>query len=186
MPQIPRAPSCRRRTTSCSVAFVDAVVALPFAADACLVASSLKQTQMMPMTPPDLADDAAAVFGACAGFRRFARSVSDVFAQAFSLLRWPVRWLPSLWLCGGRCGALPFSGSGGTWLRPARHLLTRHWRATHAVLSLPQLRALCPLPSQDTAFVSVLPPSQNLLPPLPRAALLALEMHSFLVICRLF
>ncbi|MCW7036998.1 hypothetical protein NYV54_08620 [Escherichia coli] len=30
---------------------MDAVVALPFAADACLVASSLKQTQMMPMTP---------------------------------------------------------------------------------------------------------------------------------------
>ncbi len=45
--------SCRRRTAAASVAFVDAVVALPFAADACWSPHLLKQTQMMPMTPPN-------------------------------------------------------------------------------------------------------------------------------------
>ncbi len=45
--------SCCRRTASCLCRLLDAVVALPFAADACLVASSFKQTQMMPMTTPN-------------------------------------------------------------------------------------------------------------------------------------
>ncbi|MFO6427302.1 hypothetical protein ACLBOM_25135 [Escherichia coli] len=55
LPRIPRQSSAlsrRRRTASCLVAFVDAVVALLFAADACLVASSFE-------ADADDADDAA-------------------------------------------------------------------------------------------------------------------------------
>ncbi len=73
LPRTPRtfALSCRRRTASCLCRLRGAVVALPFAADACLVASSFEATPMMPMTPPNWLTMRQPFLRFCAGFRRF-------------------------------------------------------------------------------------------------------------------
>ncbi len=118
-----------------SVAFVDAVVALPFAADALVWSPHLlKQTPMMPMTPPNWRTMRQPFLRILRWFPTLSRSsrMSSLRKQAL-LLRWPVQWLrqPSLWLLKQTMRRfLPIFRRRWHWLRPARHLLTLHWQTT--------------------------------------------------------
>ena len=130
-------------------------MALPFAADACLVASSFEADADDADDAAELADDAAAVFEDSALVSDAFAFVSDVFAaEAASLLHWPVQWLrqPSLWLLKRMMRRfLPIFRRRWHWLRPARHLLTRHWQIMQPLfLNLPQLRRSVPLLFQKT------------------------------------
>src|SRR5699024_2319256 len=150
----------------------------------------LKQTQMMPMTPPNWLTMRLPFLRILHWFPTLSRSsrMSSLRKQT-SLLRWPVQWLrqPSLWLLKQTMRHfLPIFRRRWHWLRPARHLLTRHWQTTQPLfLSLPQPRRSVPLPFQKTWRLSQtsLPPSRNCLPPLPRKRhYWRLRMRSFLMI----
>ncbi|VUF53544.1 hypothetical protein H3V35_gp24 [Escherichia phage ev099] len=150
----------------------------------------LKQTQMMPMTPPNWRTMRQPFLRILRWFPTLSRSfrMSSLRKQP-SLLQWPVQWLrqPSLWLLKRMMRRfLPIFRRRWHWLRPARHLLTRHWQTTQPLfLSLPQLRRSVPLPSQKTwrSSRTFLPPSRNLLPPLPRKLRYwRSRMRSFLMI----
>ncbi|ENP6840252.1 hypothetical protein ACD468_004476, partial [Escherichia coli] len=107
-------------------------MALPFAADACLVASSFEADADDADDAAELADDAAAVLRILRWFPTLSRSfrMSSLRMQT-SLLRWPVQRLrqPSLWLLKRTMQRfLPIFRRRWHWLRPARHLLTLHWQ----------------------------------------------------------
>ena len=139
---------------------MDAVVALlPFAADACLVASSFEADADDADDAAELADDAAAVLRILHGFPTLSRSFRIISLRKLNLaLRWPVQWLgqPSLWLLKQTMRHfLPIFRRRWHWLRPARHLLTRHWRRRSRCFEPAAAEALCPAAvSEDPAFVS--------------------------------
>ncbi|GHM27637.1 hypothetical protein ECZU45_14240 [Escherichia coli] len=106
-------------------------MALPFAADACLVASSFEADADDADDAAELADDAAAVLRILRWFPTLSRSFRMSSLRKPSLLRWPVQWLrqPSLWLLKQTMRRfLPIFRQRWHWLRPARHLLTRRWQ----------------------------------------------------------
>nr|WP_171003998.1 hypothetical protein [Escherichia coli] len=118
-------------------------MALPFAADACLVASSFEADADDADDAAELADDAAAALEEAALSAEVFAFVSEVFAaEADSLLQWLAQWLcqPSLWLLKRMMRRfLPIFRRRWHWLRPARHLLTRHWQIMQPLfLNLPQ------------------------------------------------
>ncbi|SRC03894.1 Uncharacterised protein [Escherichia coli] len=129
----------------------------------------------MPMTPPNWRTMRQPFLRILRWFPTLSRSfrMSSLRKQT-SLLRWPVQWLrqPSLWLLKQTMRRfLPIFRRRWHWLRPARHLLTLHWQTTQPLfLSLPQPRRSVPLPFQKTwrSSLTFLPPSRNLLSPLPR------------------
>ncbi|GHM52636.1 hypothetical protein ECZU51_13060 [Escherichia coli] len=129
-------------------------MALPFAADACLVASSFEADADDADDAAELADDAAAVLRILRWFPTLSRSFRMSSLRKQTPLRWPVQWLrqPSLWLLKQTMRHfLPTFRQRWHWLRPARHLLTRRWQTTQPLfLSLPQLRHSVPLPFQKT------------------------------------
>ncbi|NNR42814.1 hypothetical protein GBS42_11115, partial [Escherichia coli] len=150
----------------------------------------LKLTPMMPMTPPNWRTMRQPFLRILRWFPTLSRSsrMSSLRKQTL-LLHWPVQWLcqPSLWLLKRMMRRfLPIFRRRWHWLRPARHLLTRHWQMMQPLfLSLPQLRHSVPLPFQKTwrSSRTSLPPSRNFLPPLPRKLhYWHLMMHSFLKI----
>ncbi len=115
----------------------------------------LKQTPMRPMTPPNWRTMRQPFLRILRWFPTLSRSFRmSSLRKLTSLLRWPVQWLrqPSLWLLKQTMRHfLPIFRRRWHWLRPARHLLTRHWQTTQPLfLSLPQLRRSVPLPSQKT------------------------------------
>lgn len=107
-------------------------MALPFAADACLVASSFEADADDADDAAELADDAAAVLRILRWFPTLSRSSRmSSLRKRTSLLRWPVQRLRqhSLWLLKQTMQHfLPIFRRRWHWLRPARHLLTRHWQ----------------------------------------------------------
>lgn len=107
-------------------------MALPLAADACLVASSFEADADDADDAAELADDAAAVLRILRWFPTLSRSFRmSSLRKRTSLLRWPVQWLrqPSLWLLKRMMQHfLPIFRRRRHWLRPARHLLTRRWQ----------------------------------------------------------
>lgn len=107
-------------------------MALPFAADACLVASSFEADADDADDAAELADDAAAVLRILHGFPTLLRSFRmSSLRKRTSLLPWPAQWLrqPSLWLLKQTMRHfLPTFRQRWHWLRPARHLLTRRWQ----------------------------------------------------------
>ncbi|EFX4738159.1 hypothetical protein EYF35_17560, partial [Shigella sonnei] len=84
----------------------------------------LKQTQMMPMTPPNWRTMRQPFLRILRWFPTLSRSfrMSSLRKQT-SLLRWPVQWLrqPSLWLLKQTMRRfLPIFRRRWHWLRPAR------------------------------------------------------------------
>lgn len=161
-------------------------MALPFAADACLVASSFEADADDADDAAELADDAAAVFEDSALVSDAFAFVSDVFAAEADLaaaLACSVASPAFVVAVEADDAALSADFPAAV---AARHLLTRHWQTTQPLfLSLPQLRRSVPLPSQKTwrSSRTFLPPSRNLLPPLPRKLRYwRSRMRSFLMI----
>ncbi|GDE96566.1 hypothetical protein HmCmsJML291_04407 [Escherichia coli] len=144
----------------------------------------------MPMTPPNWRTMRQPFLRILRWFPTLSRSswMSSLRKQT-SLLRWPVQRLrqPSLWLLKQTMQHfLPIFRRRWHWLRPARHLLTRHWQIMQPLfLSLPQPRRSVPLPFQKTwrSSLTFLPPSRNFLPLLPRKLRYwRSRMRSFLMI----
>ena len=125
-------------------------MALPFAADACLVASSFEADADDADDAAELADDAAAVFEDSALVSDAFAFVSDVFAaKQTSLLRWPVQWLQPAFVVAvveADDAALSADFPAAVALAEACPALVDAALADDAaaVLSLPQLEALCP------------------------------------------
>ncbi|WP_407230869.1 hypothetical protein [Escherichia coli] len=164
-------------------------MALPFAADACLVASSFEADADDADDDAELADDAAAVFEDSALVSDAFAFVSDVFAAEADLaaaLACSVASPAFVVAVEADDAALsPIFRRRWHWLRPARHLLTLLLADdAAAVLSLPQ-PPLCPAAvSEDSrSSLTFLPPSRNFLPLLPRKLRYwRSRMRSFLMI----
>ncbi|VDZ01989.1 Uncharacterised protein [Escherichia coli] len=146
-------------------------MALPFAADACLVASSFEADADDADDAAELADDAAAVFEDSARVSDAFAFVSDVFAAEADLaaaLACSVASPAFVVAVEADEAALSADFPAAVALAEAcRHLLTRHWQMMLPLfLSLPQLRHSVPLPFQKTwrSSRTSLPPSRNFLP----------------------
>ncbi len=130
-------------------------MALPFAADACLLASSFEADADDADDAAELADDAAAIFEDSALVSEAFAFVSDVIAADADLaaaLACSAASPAFVVAVEADDAALSADFPAAVALTEAcPHLLTRHWQTTQPLfLSLPQLRRSVPLPSQKT------------------------------------